>query len=293
MAPRILIHAHVYYPDLWPELEAAVDAFVEVCGEVRVSLYVTYPEDRPEVAAAIRARRAEPHLLPVPNRGYDVGPFFEVLSRLSPASYDYVVKLHTKRDVPACYLNFRRFEGGQWRRELLSFARDAARVRRTLAAFAADPALGMQAGRRVVDPSGVGSARDCEGARRVVRELGLKTRGQSVVYGTMFIVRAVCLEPVWGRLAIRDFAAPDPRHPHDSFGLAGDWEGGFGVLVNALGYDVGPAAVRSRFLRRALCLKEKLRNRSLRALSNALRPLVTVALDGRERLSARFKGKET
>lgn len=36
----------------------------------------------------------------VPNLGFDLGPFVYALDKVNLSDYSYVIKLHTKRDIP-------------------------------------------------------------------------------------------------------------------------------------------------------------------------------------------------
>ena len=72
----------------------------------------------------------------------------------------------------------------------------------------------------------------------MVRGLGWEPRQRTLVYGTMFAVRASILMPVWKRYSATDFVRVDETNPHAGYGLAGDWEIMSGLLVRAQGYDV-------------------------------------------------------
>lgn len=122
------------------------------------------------------------------NYGYDVALFFNVLDRLDLDCFDYVIKLHTKRDTPKCWVNFTPFEGGQWRRSLLSFCATPEAARRTLAAFARRPRLGMVAARALIDPSGVGAGRS--GGMADTRDL--KSLAGYLAYGFESRLRHQC-----------------------------------------------------------------------------------------------------
>ena len=58
----------------------------------------------------------------VKNLGFDLGPFVHVLNEVNLNDYSYVIKLHTKRDIP---LNGKKdwYTGSGWRDALLKFIR--------------------------------------------------------------------------------------------------------------------------------------------------------------------------
>ena len=270
---KIAVHVHVFYPALWPEVRACLAHVAACVTRAALTVYATFPESDPATGAALRADALVDCAIPVGNYGYDVAPFFNVLDRLDLDCFDYVIKLHTKRDTPKCWVNFTPFEGGQWRRALLSFCATPEAARRTLAAFARRPRLGMVAARALIDPSGVGAGRHPERAAACVAALGLAPRGPVIVYGTMFMVRAALLKPVWRRVRQTDFSAPAAGREHEDFGLAGIWEGAFGMLVAAQGYAVSDGAGPETFDAVRMALR-RLRLLFLRRASDAARRLL-------------------
>lgn len=136
---RIAIIVHVFYPRLWPEVAKCIRSFAGYENDV----FVTLPETAAEGFEQVVCREfSRTHVKRLPNRGFDVGPFIEVLHRIDLDCYDYVVKLHTKRNRFGV-VNFMPLFGGQWRRKLLSFCRSSKDVGRCLELFAADPKVGM------------------------------------------------------------------------------------------------------------------------------------------------------
>lgn len=238
---KIAIHAHVFYDELWAELAVCINNFTDVCGADNVDVFITYPDGKPQMREALpKLLNAPPcKIIPVPNRGYDVGPFFAVLNDLDLDAYDYVVKLHTKRDVPFCVVNFHIMRGGEWRRELLSFCNTPNAVSASLKALARDETLGMIAGRSLIDYSGVGSAAEGVGdSWNVLSGCGVESTNTTVVYGTMFMVRAKLLKPIYRKVYNDQFPLITTENAHRDFRVAGAWEGAFSILVVAQGYRV-------------------------------------------------------
>lgn len=232
---KILVHVHVFYPEIWPELEACIENYRRVCGNENVDVVVTYPESRPEMPKLCELRNVK-HVT-VANRGYDIGPFIHVLHNSDLDRYDYIVKLHTKRDVKEGWVNFRRYSGNTWRKALLSFCASEKSVRNSMCAFARQRTLGMIADKRMIDPSGIGSCHHSLFSDKGVRELGLIPKGRTIVWGTMFIARARLLKPFL-KWRLEDFPPPSSLDPHRIEGLASRAEGAFGMVINAQGYRV-------------------------------------------------------
>lgn len=84
---------HLFYPEVAIELidrVAAIDAPIDI--------FVTHsgPLDATLLAALQRLPRQR-EIVPVANRGWDIGPLFELLPRLAEGGYELIGKLHTKK----------------------------------------------------------------------------------------------------------------------------------------------------------------------------------------------------
>ena len=239
---RIAIIVHVFYRNIWPELKDCIRHFVSVCGPDNIKVVITSPDGEP--AAFLRNEMPSATVIPVPDRGYDVGPFFEALASIDLSAFDFVVKLHTKRNMDRFWMNYRPYRGDEWRRSLLSFCSSEKAVATSLRGFARDLTLGMVAGRDITDPSGVASGRyDFTEAYALMRRFGLTPSGTTLVFGTMFMVRAKILEPVAGKVRVDDFDFVTEATVHKVYGNAGLWEYSFALLATSQGYRVA----RGRF----------------------------------------------
>jgi lipopolysaccharide biosynthesis protein len=239
--PKIILHAHVYYPELWPELLGCIKNCRAEVGTDSLLVVATFPEAKPEMREmlenSLSGMRYE--IDAVPNRGYDVGPFVEyVLNRPDFASFDYVIKIHTKQTVDT-FLLFHRFRGGDWRHELLSFCSTPKAMHRSLRAFERMPRLGMVAGSRVISRGGVEYTR--ESINEVLSKgvvLGVKPREATSVLGTMFMARAKCLLPLAQLRHLVDFEEVTAETAHYKFNLAHWFEPAFAFIVSSQGYLV-------------------------------------------------------
>ena len=233
---KTLVIAHVFYPQLWPELAACIRNLGDC------DLTVTYVDE----ASVADARRDFPHarFLLCENRGYDIWPFLKALQSVDLSAYDLVVKLHTKRDIICEKRNVvghTLLNGAAWREHLLAFVKTPEAWARTLAKFG-DPKVGMVADRHVIflrrdALKEMYCASFDEAVRRLNAEWGIPARrGGRFVGGTMFAVRAAIL----ARLLSRPFASEmfGVSGGHDKETFAHVIERMFGLVVGGLGYRV-------------------------------------------------------
>ena len=233
---RVAVVIHAYYENILDEIFICLNNFRKVCGNAAI-MFLTYPKDNRSIAKKVCLEFPDINLIPVENVGYDIGPFFRVLSEINLDNFDYVVKLHTKRDKTIDWVNFHCFRNGEWRHSLMSFCNTQSALECSLLSFEKDPKLGMIADRKVIDPSGVGQGCYREWLNlRVLRELGYSPETNTFVYGTMFMMRAEILKGVQGRVRFSDFSPV--LNPHMDYGLALEWELAFPVLVEVNGYRV-------------------------------------------------------
>ena len=228
--PRIAVIAHVFYPEMWPELAACVRS-IGACD-----LMVTYVDD----AAVMEARKDFPSacFLPCENRGYDVWPFVKALKVLDFGRYDLVVKLHTKRDIAKPHpftMGRTRLNGSAWREHLLAFAKTPEAWAKALGRFV-DPKVGMVADRHLVFGRTEGGKADFDAAVRELRgTFGIPAgRGGHFVGGTMFAVRAALMKP------FADYAFTPEMFPaggtHEPSTYAHLMERMLGLAVEGQGY---------------------------------------------------------
>ena len=142
---RVLVIAHVFYPQFWPELASCIRNITE-----QRDIVVTFVDE----ASVVEARRDFPEakFLKCENRGFDIWPFICALRTVDLGGYDAVVKLHTKRDIVKDHdwsFNNCRFNGPVWRNHLLSFCRTHEAWARTVRRLS-EPGVGMVADRHVV-----------------------------------------------------------------------------------------------------------------------------------------------
>jgi lipopolysaccharide biosynthesis protein len=106
--PRILVAAHVHYPELWADIE---DRLVRVPEEFDVVVTVTVGAAE-TVVPAINARYPRARVVVVPNRGRDWAPLVHLANAGLLNGYAAVAKVHTKKSQ-------HRLDGDGWRTQLL------------------------------------------------------------------------------------------------------------------------------------------------------------------------------
>ena len=197
---RVFCHCHVYYPELWPQLRGALRNLAAAGCRLRVALTTVVP--LPAVEEECRREFPDTEATVVPNRGYDILPFFRVWEDVRPGDFDLVLKLHTKRDCPEPCMHVNGFSGRgpRLRDMLLEFLATPENAQMSLRRFD-DPRVGMVGnGRLWIDYD-----RDrIEWDRRFIgdelRRFGMTTRERAFLSGTMFLCRPRVLERFRGRI---------------------------------------------------------------------------------------------
>ena len=216
-SPRFLVHVHVYYKHIWPEIKKAL----RVMEGRNWDLWVTMVQEHEDIRKDVMQMKEDAHVQLVENRGYDVAPFLHVLDQVNTSDYDFCVKLHTKQTILAegQLFNYRSLgtpykrNGAAWRESLLTFTRPR-HFKTCLRAFDRNKTLGMVGDHRFVLRKGLGG--ECvatDGAKELLQKVGLPNDSVEWISGTMFICRAKLLEPLKKLgLKAQDFPIPDKKH---------------------------------------------------------------------------------
>lgn len=231
---RILVHVHIYYPELWPELKCCVKNIMQTAY---TDVFVTSSQADAGLLADIQELGENVKFLQVPNKGFDVGPFFYVLNRINLEDYDYVVKLHTKRNITAnpWLLNDINVGSAKWRHYLINFCITPDKWRKTLKALE-NPHVGMISDKHVIMKKDVLDQDDVNKVLKVLLQLGFNTQQKKeYVAGTMFVVKAFLLNSLQHRYDLDDF---EESSRQKELYLAHIMERIFGYLVCAQGYSL-------------------------------------------------------
>ena len=239
---KILVHAHIYYTNLWPELLDCINNI-----PYPYDLYITTVESNRDFAENLRQNLPSAHIEIVPNKGYDVGPFIHILKQIDLNDYSYVIKLHTKRDIALSKSKYRTktisdtsIEGPNWRNMLLDPFRTTNRIRKIVETMEHSPNIGIVANYRLYRER---KAKREEKSRvanitQALQNLHLSMPPKiKFVAGTMFIARAKVFAPIANSTyTIDSFETPDTQHTDNT--LAHTFERVLSYTALAQGYDI-------------------------------------------------------
>jgi len=226
-APPLGVVLHAFYPSLL----APVIRRLEALASPPQVLVTTVAEVRQEVERLFGRSAVEAEIVVVENRGRDVWPFLQAVSRCDRSSWDVVLKLHTKRSD-------HRPDGDAWRDELLDDLLAPESVARIVTAFRTDDRLGMigPSRHRLATAAYIGA--NGEAVKRLGQSLGVESVGGDASFfaGTMFFVRLRALARLRAlRLGASDF---EPELGQIDGTLAHALERCFPLAVEVAGFTV-------------------------------------------------------
>lgn len=229
---RILIHLHLYYVDMWEKIRT----YLTNLQNYPYDLYVTTPTPDDILRHSILSFAPLAKIIKVENLGYDIAPFFHVLNSVDLSEYSYVVKLHTKRDMPGdTYISPLPYNYGfaNWRNYLLNVFQYE-HIQTSIKAMEQDDALGMVADYRLIYPRV--EKRMENTIKWWLQKMKLPSKGTRYVMGSMFLCKAALLAPI-KRLNIQptDFAPPDDNHSEN---IAHVMERLLGAIVQSQDYRI-------------------------------------------------------
>lgn len=227
-----LVHVHVYYSFLWPELSTCLKSL----SNYDFKLVITLVKSDPELENKIRSDWPKANILIVENLGFDLGPFFHVLMNEDLSAYSYIIKLHTKRDIPTKE-SFAWFAGARWRNALLKFIRTPEIFDKVLDRFEHHPEIGMHGPNistfsKLTDDHIAHRATD-----KFLLEHGFTPMKYKFVAGTMFMTRSELFQKAKEiKVTHSDFEKPDATH--EGCQLAHMFERFCGYIVCSQGYKI-------------------------------------------------------
>ena len=220
----ILVHCHIFYPELWEELKSCIKNI----APNPFDLFVTMVEEHNDVRQDIQNNFSKVHIDIVKNVGYDVAPFVSVLNKINLEDYSYVVKLHTKRPtINPPY--FRNLINNEWSKALLSFIQSKEAFNLCLKAFEENKNIGMISDYKAIVQRELNDKNAQKVLQNFIKEHNFPRLKYRFVAGTMFIARAEIFAELKNlHLTDSDFPAPNAEH---SMQLAH-------VIERFLGYSV-------------------------------------------------------
>lgn len=260
--PKTLVVAHVFYATMWPELARCIE---NIRSKADCDVFVTIPAENDSMSAEMSRRIPGVKIVEMDDLGYDILPFLSVLSGIRLDDYEFIAKVHSKRNVKTtCVVNGRFYRGASFRKELLSFCSTTDAVAKTLTILHSHPEVGMIGSGPLILPEDdlyeIIYPEPARVAGNILAELGLSCEPsrKRFVAGTMFMVRAELMKPLQGRFQAKDFSG-DAR---DGTVLPYALERVFGWVVGAQGMLIAPFSrsfipewffrLRLRLLRRML-----------------------------------------
>lgn len=199
---RILIHVHVYYKEMWSELQ---DCLANVMNDNLCDLYVTMVENHKDLADTIKSFYQNANIEIVENKGFDIAPFIHVINKVNLDNYDLLVKLHTKRNIPISSFRFNGFYlgGKKWRECLLGFCKTQENWKKSIDLLKRDD-ISMISKYQLLTNADVSVETDL--LSNLEKRLGLEhIPNQTFVSGTMFVCKANIFKPLQNKICVDEF----------------------------------------------------------------------------------------
>ncbi len=227
----LCVLAHVYYPDLWPELCTYIDNLPPASYDLYVNLVdATFSQ---EMLAAVRTAYPVARVYISENIGRDIGGYFQLLSNIRMEDYAAFCLLHTKRSP-----HMAPGEVQRWRRKLLMpLLGSPERASENLERMCADGAIG-QLGAEACRYTELND--NPEKYFDALKRLDIHENTAHVEFlsGTMMFVRSEVLRRVFEGLRDVPFEAGDGGSL--AFHRDGQWahavERAIGAVVRDMGY---------------------------------------------------------
>jgi len=225
----ILVHVHVFYKELWPQILT----YLKSLEGYPYELYISTVKGDGEFLEVLKEIPSK-SIMVLDNLGYDILPFFKVLEQVNLDDYSYVIKIHTKRDIPVRE-SFFWFRGARWREALLDFLKTPQTFQRTIEAFENEPRLGMHGGAITIYNAFCDGHDSYCAVRDFMTSHALTLKKYHFVAGSIFMVRSQLLKAVQ-TFALKDSDFVIPKDEHDTFLLPHVLERVLGCAVYAQDY---------------------------------------------------------
>lgn len=221
---KILVHIHLFYHE-------QLDWFISRLKNITCDydLWITVTEKNKETENKIKNFKPDAHILKVPNRGYDVYPFWLVLQKVSLSDYCAVLKVHTKNYRTTKWVKDGiTYTGFGWRNELINPLMGSRHLFNKAMRLVNREDVGMVGAKNMIRLKEHKTQLD--NTRELCEKLGITYREKEFVCGTMFFMKARLLEKFkYYPFKEKDFAAISAT---GSLGtLAHSLETAFGLMV--------------------------------------------------------------
>lgn len=200
---------HLYYFEMWEN----VQDYLKNIGDYPYRLYVTITRNNPELIGKIKEFHPDTVILPVENRGYDIGPFIYFLHMIDLKNYDLILKIHTKnnRTGTMTILNRRCISRGYWFELLLGALLGSKKLFiKNICAFMNNPNLGMIGSKYLITSDPSSSLKVRADVMKEMPRLGFRAPQKiTFVAGSMFIIRSALLQKIKSNYLLSDFPPTD------------------------------------------------------------------------------------
>ena len=203
---RIAVIAHVFYGDLWEEIESYLKNI-----PIPFDLYITMIEGR-ECQEAKDATYAD-RVFVLPNKGFDVGPFIHAIKEIDLSKYDLVCKIHTKKSTT----HGNPVQGAQYRSQLLVAVLDDANWVTNILYYFLNNNIGLAGSRHralpLIDLQGSLGANH-KWVETIFKKFNIVVPYRDVYFigGTMFWIRSDILQTIKdGPLDFSMFESPEKQ----------------------------------------------------------------------------------
>lgn len=190
---KILVVLHLYYMNSWKSIKQYLDNL----KGYNYDLVVTYTDEyyKQSVLEKILKYKQNTKLFKYKNKGFDVGPFIDVISRVNISDYDIVFKLHSKGvRRKRIFIYNQIFKYKDWFYNLYDGILGAFAVHKVIDVFATDKKVGLVASKNLIvhDPKHKQFF-----TKQVADKYKLKIKDNyQYVAGSCFVIRTQCLEKI-------------------------------------------------------------------------------------------------
>jgi len=211
--PKALVVIHFYYAE---QVDTILNLLKNISVEYDLYCSISNKDKYEYIKQKVLNYKPNAHIVNVANVGYDVWPFCYVINNVNLADYDYIIKLHTKRDTPGDLptpLGNGYFVGPgcRWRENLYAFIASKENFNKCINALK-KPEIGMCARFNLIH----GMANHCgviSEAKKKYPKYILNLRDYSFVAGTMFIAKAAPFQILKDmQISEQLFAKPTEKH---------------------------------------------------------------------------------
>lgn len=205
---RILVHCHIYYPELWDDLKSSIKNIIPHSFD----LFVTMVEEHIAIRDDIRKHFPDAHIDIVKNVGYDLAPFISIINKVNLDNYSYVVKLHTKRAITKPPY-FRNLKNDEWAKTLRTFIKSTETFNQCLRVFEEKPNIGMINDYKVIVEQDFYDKKAQKELKIFLKKHNFPSMKYRFVAGTMFVARAEIFSELQN-LHLNDSDFPEPNKDH-------------------------------------------------------------------------------